>query len=116
MKRRKKRKKMLDSPPPDLRASRVVMEGAEMLILSFRLPPPELPASFTRAERLVACAILEGKSNEQIARERNTSVRTVANQVASVFRKLGVHSRGEVAAKLFRDDTVPAQVPEDPTK
>ena len=44
--------------------------------------------------------IARGGSNAQIARARGTSARTVANQVASVFVKLGVASRRELLAKL----------------
>jgi DNA-binding NarL/FixJ family response regulator len=42
--------------------------------------------------------LLEGKRNADIARERGTSVRTVANQVAAIFRKLKVRSRAELVA------------------
>jgi DNA-binding CsgD family transcriptional regulator len=61
-----------------------------------------LPASFSRAEREVARALVEGSSNASIAAERGTSVRTVANQVASLFRKMDVRSRGEFIAALAR--------------
>jgi DNA-binding CsgD family transcriptional regulator len=52
----------------------------------------------TGAELEVAAALIEGASNQRIAGARGFSVRTVANQVASIFRKLGVRSRGELAA------------------
>jgi DNA-binding NarL/FixJ family response regulator len=42
--------------------------------------------------------MLEGRSNAEIARDRGTCARTVANQIASMFRKLGVQSRAELAA------------------
>jgi DNA-binding NarL/FixJ family response regulator len=48
----------------------------------------------------VALALLEGKTNSEIAAARDTSVRTVANQVGAMFRKLGVHSRPEFVVKL----------------
>ncbi|MFW6050714.1 MAG: response regulator transcription factor [Myxococcota bacterium] len=51
----------------------------------------------TRAEQDVVAHLLEGASNAEIARRRGTSPRTVANQLACVFRKLGVSSRQEVA-------------------
>jgi DNA-binding NarL/FixJ family response regulator len=41
-------------------------------------------------------------SNAAIARERKTSVRTVANQVASLFRKTGARSRAEIARIVAR--------------
>ena len=54
----------------------------------------------TAAERSVLEGMLAGLSNAEIAEQRGSSVRTVANQVASVFRKLGVTSRSELAALL----------------
>jgi DNA-binding CsgD family transcriptional regulator len=52
----------------------------------------------THGEIDVAKLILSGASNGEIAAARSTSPRTVANQVASVLRKLGVRSRSELAA------------------
>jgi DNA-binding NarL/FixJ family response regulator len=68
------------------------------VVAIFTFPIDNGAALLTPAEREVAAAILEGKSNAAIARQRKSAVRTVANQVASLFRKLGVHSRGELAA------------------
>lgn len=64
------------------------------------LTMPEDLSSLTPAERAVAARLLNGHDNARVARERGTSVRTIANQVASIFRKLGVSSRGELAARL----------------
>jgi DNA-binding NarL/FixJ family response regulator len=47
----------------------------------------------TDAENGVAELATAGLSNLEIARLRNTSVRTVANQMASIFRKLRIGSR-----------------------
>lgn len=68
------------------------------VVAIFTFPIDNGAALLTAAEREVAAAILEGKSNAAIAKQRKSAVRTVANQVASIFRKLGVHSRGELAA------------------
>lgn len=56
--------------------------------------------SLTAAEREVMALLLEGKTNAQIAMTRKTAVRTVANQIASLFRKYGVGSRAELAARV----------------
>jgi DNA-binding CsgD family transcriptional regulator len=56
----------------------------------------------TRAEREVAEAVLAGCSNASIAKKRGTSSRTVANQLARLYRKLKVGSRLELAARLLR--------------
>jgi DNA-binding NarL/FixJ family response regulator len=50
----------------------------------------------------VALALLEGRSNSEIATARRTSVRTVANQVGSVLRKLGARSRAEAVTFIER--------------
>jgi DNA-binding CsgD family transcriptional regulator len=52
------------------------------------------------AEGEVLRLLLRGYRNKEIAQVRKVSPRTVANQVASIFRKLGVQSRSELAAKL----------------
>lgn len=54
----------------------------------------------TAAEREVTALLLEGASNAEIAATRRTSERTVANQVASILRKLGVAGRSEVPLAL----------------
>ncbi len=57
-------------------------------------------APLTDAEREVALLVLAGISNARIAAQRKTSTRTVANQLASIYKKLGVRSRADLAAKL----------------
>jgi len=59
-----------------------------------------LDPSLTAAERQVVTAALNGRSNAAIAKARRTSSRTVANQLAAVYRKLGVASRWELAARV----------------
>jgi len=54
----------------------------------------------TAAEHAVLGLAAAGLSNAEIAARRGVSPRTVANQMASVFRKLGVHSRSELQAWL----------------
>jgi DNA-binding CsgD family transcriptional regulator len=94
--------------PDGLRMSRMTVGAEELAVLSFSLPDSAPPDTLTVAERAVAAALLEGLSNAKIASARRTSVRTVANQVASVLRKLGVRSRSEAAAVLGRVCRAPA--------
>ena len=54
----------------------------------------------SRAELCILRALARGASNVQIAQDRGTSVRTVANQVASILRRLGAVSRSDAALKL----------------
>jgi DNA-binding CsgD family transcriptional regulator len=49
--------------------------------------------SLSEAEREVLELVLAGKSNSEIAELRKRSVRTIANQVASILRKTGSPSR-----------------------
>jgi DNA-binding NarL/FixJ family response regulator len=56
-------------------------------------------AALGDAEKDILCRILAGASNAEIAAARATSMRTVANQVASIFKKLGVSSRRELIAR-----------------
>lgn len=49
------------------------------------------------AEREVARLAREGRSNAEIACARGTSPRTVANQLARIYKKLGVGSRVALA-------------------
>lgn len=57
--------------------------------------------ALTDAELVVLRGIFAGKSNAAIALERGTSPRTIANQVASIFRKHGVRSRSELVARYL---------------
>ena len=59
---------------------------------------PCSPGRLTEAEREVARLVVAGLSNEGIARRRNVSLRTIANQVSSIYRKLAVRSRRELSA------------------
>lgn len=75
------------------------LSGARHLLI--RLPGVAVPAAgLTPAERAVVEAALAGKPNAEIAAERATRTRTIANQLSSAYRKLGVRSRGELARKL----------------
>ncbi|MBI4816668.1 MAG: helix-turn-helix transcriptional regulator [Deltaproteobacteria bacterium] len=56
--------------------------------------------SLTSAELDVLDRLIEGLSNAEIARKRGVSNRTIANQLASIYKKLGVGSRSEVAALI----------------
>ena len=74
-------------------------DGQTVAILSFDVDDADKTGELTSAEREVALLALAGKSNGEIAEARHCSVRTVANQLQSVFRKLGIRSRAELAAK-----------------
>lgn len=64
-------------------------------LLAAEQGPPRSSASvaLTDAERDVLALLQRGLTNRQIAAERSRSVRTVANQVASLLKKTGSSSR-----------------------
>lgn len=66
--------------------------------VSPRLDPARLP--ITSSQLAIAELILEGCSNAEIAERRQTSQRTVANQVAALLRQAGFSSRFELVAML----------------
>ncbi|UQA62031.1 helix-turn-helix domain-containing protein [Polyangium aurulentum] len=91
--------------PRDLRASILNLAGREVMVLSYStVAVIEALEGLSPAEREVVELLLSGASNAEIARQRGTSARTVANQAASIFRKLGVGSRMELAHRLLHPD------------
>jgi DNA-binding CsgD family transcriptional regulator/tetratricopeptide (TPR) repeat protein len=60
----------------------------------------EPPLALTRREEEVAELIAQGLTNRQIAKELMVSERTVENYVANLLKKLGLHSREQVAASM----------------
>lgn len=69
-------------------------------IVELPLDEEDLPACLTDAEREIARLVLAGCDNAEIAERRARSYRTIANQLASIYGKLGVANRTELVAKL----------------
>ena len=72
----------------------------EFVVASYPAADASVLARLTKAERAVALLAAEGQHNREIARRRGSSERTVANQLASIFKKLGVASRAELACLI----------------
>lgn len=87
-------------PPAGLAVFHVEAGDTKLALVTFQLERDVALSSLSNAERAVMSGILEGRSNAEIAALRGTSVRTVANQVAKLFDKLGVRSRAELTARL----------------
>ncbi len=85
--------------PPGLEARTFLIGLDEYVEFSYPLRQPVLPPALTRAETEVATLALRGLSNREIAQARGASERSVANQLAAIFRKLGVGSRSELAVR-----------------
>ena len=82
-----------------LRTARFHLGTEDLVVLSWPHSDAALTA-LTEAERAVALLANEGLSNTEIAQVRGVSARTIANQLASVFAKLGIGSRVELARRL----------------
>ena len=54
----------------------------------------------TSAERLIAEQVAVGRSNKEVAAILHLSVKTVEVTLTRVYRKLGVRSRTELAARF----------------
>jgi predicted ATPase/DNA-binding SARP family transcriptional activator/DNA-binding CsgD family transcriptional regulator len=67
-------------------------------------PTPLVPSTgeqtgnLTRREQEVALLVARGLTNRQISTELSISERTAANHVAKILRKLGLHSRAQIAS------------------
>lgn len=82
--------------PQTLVVERFRVGDGEYAVISFELASAAM-ARLSPAERAVVDALLEGHSNREIAARRGAALRTVANQLASAYRKVGVRSRVELA-------------------
>jgi len=92
-------------PPRGLVAYRFDVGGDAFAVLEFPMEsvvPRRVTSNLTASERSVVELMLEGKTNLEIAEARRRALRTVANQVASIFRKLGIGSRSELYAFAAR--------------
>lgn len=78
-----------------------VEEGRE----SIQVPAP---APLTPRERQIASAIADGRSNRDIAVRLGITEQTVKNHLTSIFEKVGVDSRLQLALALVRQMTTPA--------
>ena len=65
-----------------------------------RVAAARLPTELTATEQRVADLIADGATNRDAAAALFVSVRTVETHVASIYRKLGVRTRAELARKL----------------
>jgi DNA-binding CsgD family transcriptional regulator len=91
--------------PEGLRAADVSVGGDRYVVISHPLPRGRTVRGLTAAESAVLALVLRGLSTEEIAKMRGTSSRTIANQLASIYRKHGVRSRVELAAVLSASGT-----------
>jgi len=85
---------------PSARVASFEHDSGEQLVVSMARPDRDLSTLLSPAEVEVVRARLEGHSHGSIARQRRTSTRTVANQLASAARRLGTSGRLSIINRL----------------
>ena len=88
-----------------VRVGRFTIGRARFAVLSVA-QAEKAPLDLTAAELEVALLVAAGATNDEIARARGTSARTVSNQVARILVKLGVAGRRAVAGRLLQDPEI----------
>jgi DNA-binding NarL/FixJ family response regulator len=68
--------------------------------LTYPAPRWSLPPCLSISEERIVLELIAGDSQHAIARRHGTAARTVANQVASIYQKVKVHSRIELFVAL----------------
>ena len=86
--------------PRGLRSVELEVGGEQLVVLSYPIRATSSLRGLSGAEKEIVAGVLAGLSNASIARRRGTATRTVANQLAALYRKLGVGSRRELVALL----------------
>jgi DNA-binding NarL/FixJ family response regulator len=71
--------------------------------LSFDVRPGSGAAHFSPREREVIAAVVEGRSNDEIAARLGISPRTVESHLRRLFERLNLASRTELATRALRD-------------
>ena len=84
-------------PREIMRIHRLSLDRSEYLVISFPIQRPKAFACLTPREVDVVEAVLEGLSQEEIAKRRGVARRTVSNQLASAYKKLGVAGATELS-------------------
>ncbi len=68
---------------------------------------PAATGELTETERRIAALVAEGRSNKEIAAALYVTPKTVGTQLSRIYRKVGVHSRTELARRLSGDAEMP---------
>jgi DNA-binding CsgD family transcriptional regulator len=84
------------------RLSELQFEGEAHFVVSVTRPDLRFPVALSLAETEVLRGLLAGDTYAQISGARATSQRTVANQLATAFKKLGVSGRRATIERLIQ--------------
>ncbi|RYZ09176.1 MAG: hypothetical protein EOO73_05295 [Myxococcales bacterium] len=80
----------------------IEQSGGQLRVLSLSRPDAALGGVLPPAELAVARRLVEGHCYADMARMRGTSARTIANQIAAVFKRMRVSGRNELVHRLWR--------------
>jgi len=69
----------------------------------------ENPFGLTARELEVLAALVQGLSNNAIAKKLSLSTRTVEHHIASILQKMQVQSRNEAVALALKDNLLPSE-------
>ena len=83
------------------RLTRIKANDDKYWLVSVERPDLEFPVPLSEAEAAVVRQLVSGHSHTEISLHRATSPRTVANQLASAFKKFGVSGRGAILQRLI---------------
>ena len=97
-------------PPDGLERLDVELDGQSYIVLSYPSPPQAALHGLSDLESSIARAVATGQTNREIATGRSRSVFTIQNQLARIYKKLGVASRSELAALLAQRGAEPREV------
>lgn len=90
--------------------------GQELRVVGIPRPDRRLVGVLPAAELAVVGCLLEGCCYAEIAQRRRTAERTIANQIANVFKRLRVSGRSELVQHLFAlEGLVPSTLLNDST-
>ncbi|MBK7534753.1 MAG: helix-turn-helix transcriptional regulator [Myxococcales bacterium] len=95
------------APPPELIVETLEVDGETLVLFGFSGKPHAAPGVLTDAEWQVAELARQGLRAAQIAAKRGAKKATISSQLQSIYRKLGVHSRTELAVKLAQTPLMP---------
>jgi len=87
-----------------MRMSELRHGGEILFVLTETTTRPRAVSKLSAAELEVVEALLSGETRSEIATRRGVAMRTILNQIASVYRKLGVRSASELARALRGED------------
>ncbi|MEP7052673.1 MAG: LuxR C-terminal-related transcriptional regulator [Pseudomonadota bacterium] len=83
------------------RLTRTTANNEKHWLVSVERPDLEFPVALSEAEGFVVRRLVSGRTHAEISTDRATSPRTVANQLANVFKKFGVSGRSALVQRLI---------------